>query len=263
MNEDKAETKSSMKWIIIVIILIIAFLGFYLYNNFNHFYGIGKENYQSRFEQEINLLIMGFDNKDDVQVDKVNVDSIIIAKLKPDIKKLTITVVPTVIEYKEKKLQNYEREEIINIIDDIVGTAPEYYISIDYEGFKNIVNLISGIEIELKEEFEVPELGLYLKKGNNLLSGQEALNYFRYYDQTKNEMTRINRQQQIIKGFTKKMFQKNTLFNIPKLYRTIVETIKNINTNLDYNLAIEAYNFINNNDDFTIEYEVFRINQDN
>lgn len=212
-----------------------------------------------KFNREVDLLIIGQDQKKDVKEGNVQSDSIILANLKPEEKALTITAVPSHKEYKGHKLQTYDREQLMKSMDEITGINPDYYFVIDYEGFKNIVNLIGGLEVTLDDDFEVPDLGLFLKKGNNLLSGQEALNYARYFDSTEEEFTRIKRQQQVMKSFADKIFQKNTLLNIPRLYKTVIQTIKNVNTNFDYDLAIEAYNFISNSNDFDIKYDVLEI----
>src|SRR6056297_107167 len=209
--------------------------------------------------REIDLLIIGQDKKENVEEGKVQSDSIILANLKPNRKILSLTAVPSHKEYQGHKLQYYNKDQLMNIMYEITGINPDYYFVIDYEGFKNIVNLISGVEVNINKEFEVPELGLYLKEGNNLLSGQEALNYARYYDPNENELTRIKRQKQVMQGFANKIFQKNTLLDIPRLYKTIVQTIRNVKTNFDYDLAIESYNFIRNSSDFKINYDVLEI----
>jgi len=212
------------------------------------------------FKKEIYLLLIGQDQESNVKEGKVQSDSIILANLISDQKKLVINAISSHDEYKGNRLLEFNKDQLLNIINDIIGIVPGYYFVIDYEGFQNIVNFIGGVEVKLEEDFTVPELGLFLKKGANLLSGQEALNYVRYYDPNENELTRINRQQQVTKSLVTKVFKRNTLLNIPTLYRTVLETIKSVQTNLDYKLAVEAYNFIRNSDDFDIEYEVLVIN---
>ncbi len=258
MNEDQAENKSRKSWIIILIIIIIALLGFFVYNYFSFFFG--EANLQDRFNKEVSLLVIGQDNEESVDKGNVQSDSIMLVNLNPDNKKLNITAVPSHKEYEDKKLKEYNKEQLMEIIGSISDVQPNHYFVIDYKGFKNIVNLMSGIEIELEEDFKIPELGLYLKEGKNLLSGQEALNYARYYNNNKDELNRISRQKKIINGFSDKVFQKNSLLNIPKLYSTVMETVKNVETNLDYDLAIKAYNFINNSEDFNIEYQIIEFN---
>ena len=212
------------------------------------------------FKKEIYLLLIGQDQESNVKEGKVQSDSIILANLISDQKKLVINAISSHDEYKGNRLLEFNKDQLLNIINDITGIVPGYYFVIDYEGFQNIVNFIGGVEVKLEEDFTVPELGLFLKEGANLLSGQEALNYVRYYDPNENELTRINRQQQVTKSLVNKVFKRNTLLNIPTLYRTVLETIKSVQTNLDYKLAVEAYNFIRNSDDFDIEYEVLVIN---
>ncbi len=259
MNEDQAESKDTRSWIIILIIVIVALMGFYVYNYFTLFFG--EANLQERFNKEVNLLVIGQDNEESVDKNSIQSDSIMLVNLNPNNKELNIITVPSHKDYKDKKLKEYNKDQLMVIMENITGTKPNYYFVIDYKGFKNIVNLMSGIEIELEEEFKVPELGLYLSEGKNLLSGQEALNYARYYNHNKSELNRIARQKKVINGFANKVFQKNSLLNIPKLYRTVMETVKNVETNLDYDLAIEAYTFVNNSDDFNIEYDVIELNQ--
>lgn len=257
MNEDQAESKNRKNWIILLVIIIIALLGFYVYNYFTLFFG--EANLQDRFNKEVNLLVIGQDNEENGEKNSVQSDSIMLVNLNPNDKKLNIVTVPSHKKYKDKKLKEYNKDQLMKIMEDISGISPNYYFVIDYNGFKNIVNLMSGIEIELNEEFKVPELGLYLREGKNLLSGQEALNYARYYNHNKDELNRISRQKKVINGFADKVFQKNSLLNIPKLYRTVMETVKNVETNLDYDLAIEAYTFINNSEDFNIEYQIMEL----
>ncbi len=367
MNEDKGDskkTKSTSKWMIIIAVLLLAFLGFYFYNNFGTLFlenqqetmevnenqtsdredesnettqgengqnditdedkleANGQDNQMSsngndqdmtdqangdqdtktdqydeditqqeqtnnadssiesqtengdredlkpddqlrdengQFVKEIHLLMIGKDQKSNVQEGEVQSDSIIMANLKPESKELTITAVPSHKEFNGQKLQTYNKDQLMHIMNEITGISPEYYFVIDYEGFKNIVNLISGIEVTVQKDFEVPNLGLFLKEGNNLLSGQEALNYARYYDPDESELDRIARQRQVMEGFADKIFQRNTLLDIPKLYKTVIETIRNVQTNFDYGMAIEAYNFIRNSNDFKINYDVLEI----
>ncbi len=257
MNEEQADSKTSKNWIIVLVIIILALLGFYVYNYFTLFFG--EANLQDRFNREVNLLVIGQDSEENVDKNTVQSDSIMLVNLSPNDRRLNIIAVPSHKKYKDKNLKEYNKDQLMEIMADISGIKPNYYFVIDYEGFKNIVNLMSGIEIELDEEFKVPELGLYLKEGTNLLSGQEALNYARYYNHNKDELNRISRQKKVINGFSDKVFQKNSLLNIPKLYRTVMETVKNVETNLDYDLAIEAYTFINNSENFNIEYQIMEL----
>ncbi len=254
MSEGNEISKDTKKWIAILALVFIILLGFYLYNYFSYYFG--KTGLEDNFNTEINMIIIGQDNKESVENGEINSDSIMLANLNPEKSELNITVVPSNNVYDNKLLKGYSREELIDILEEYSGNRPNYYFVIDYEGFKNIVNLMSGIEVKLNEEFKVPELGLYLSEGENLLSGQEALNYARFYNPNVNEMSRINRQQQVIQGFADKVFQKNTLLNIPKLYQTVMETVKSVETNLDYELAIRAYKYVNNTNDFKINYEV-------
>lgn len=215
------------------------------------------------FGRQIYLLLIGQDQESDVNKGKVQSDSIILANLKPEEKELNLIAILAHEKYQGKRILEYDRRQLMNLMEDFIGINPQYYFVINYEGFKEIVNLISGIEIVIEESFEVPDLNLYLKAGTNILSGQETLNYVRYHNPEEDQLSRIKRHQQVIEGFTDKIFQRNTLLDIPKVYKTVVESIKNVETNFDYELAIETYGFIKNNDDFDINYKVLELEEKN
>lgn len=218
---------------------------------------------ETGFGRQIYLLLIGQDQESDVKEGKIQSDSIILANIEAERNELNLIAISSHEEYQGQRLLKYNRNQLMNLMGDFIGIEPQYYFVINYEGFKEIVNLIGGIEIEIEESFEVPDLGLYLKEGTNLLSGQEALNYVRYHNPEEKQFSRIRRQQQVIESFTDKIFQKNTLLDIPKLYGTVVESIRNVETNFDYELAVETYGFIRNSNDFDVNYKVLETDKNN
>ncbi len=55
----------------------------------------------------------------------------------------------------------------------------EYYVQINFGGFKTLVDAIGGIAIESEKSFRTSEGGFYISQGTNQLNGDVALSYVR------------------------------------------------------------------------------------
>lgn len=256
-NSVKAKRNFNKKWIGIVIALILLLAGFSLY----YFYpqmSSGLAVISDELGENINILVVGMDNRSSVTKGTIEADSIVLVRLEAKDKTLTFNAIPSNIKIDNKPLKKTSLENMPGKIKKLTGIEPEYYFAVGYKGFKKVIDRLSGIKVELKEPLKVPDLGLYLKKGNNILSGKEALNYARWYDYTKDEMDRIKRQQQVLKGVVDKVLQSKTLLNVPKLYNTVVETFQSIDTNLDQSFVSEVFEFLKNRKNIEIKYKIVK-----
>lgn len=253
-NEDNNK-KINKKWIGLIIALILLLVGFYLY----YFYpqmGSGLAVIGDKLGETVNVLVVGLDDRDSVEKGEIEADSIVLVRLEANKKMLTFNAIPPNTKIDNQSLKKIQPENMPEKIEEVTGVRPEYYFAVGYEGFEKVVDKLSGIEVELEEPLNVPELGLFLKEGKNLLSGKEALNYARWYDYTKNEKDRIKRQQQVLAGIIDKLLQSKTLLNVSKLYTTIIETFKSIETNLDQALVSEVFEFLRNRKNIEIKYKI-------
>ncbi len=256
-NEVQKDKKNILKWFIIFGIIFLLLIGIYFLLEF--FYPSvvpGILFSDANFDKEINILIVGLDDKESVQKGEINADSIYIARIDGKENKLTISTVPSNYESEDKYFYELTPLQIQKVIGENKNVDIDYYFALSYNGFKTIVDKLNGIEIELDMPLEVPELGLLLKKGENLLSGKEALNFVRYYNYANNGAERILRQQKVINGIVDKVTEANILLNLPKLYTMIVETTGNVETNLDTDFVKNIINFLRNNKNIEINYEI-------
>lgn len=251
-KNDKAKnnytTNKLMSFMLIIVLLIISFCLYLFYKNPD--YGIALINPELH---NMDILLLGIDDHDR---ERTNMDSIILVQVRARERNLVFEEISPDIKMGRNTSGAMDVDRVISEIGNITGNKPDYYFIINYQGFKKIIDEISGIEIALQASVEVPELGLYLKEGNNLLSGREALNYARWYNDNVDSSNRVNGQKKIIKGIADKVFQANTLLNIPGLYSTIVETYRGVDTNLDKELAVQIIKLIRNSDMWNIEYRV-------
>ncbi|MTI60317.1 MAG: hypothetical protein FH762_10180 [Firmicutes bacterium] len=255
-NQNSSRRNNYKIYIAVFIALILLAVGFYLY----YFYpqlipGMASTNLQDN----VNVLIMGFDDaaSSSESDGEINVDTMVLVKL--DTVENNLSVVNIISDDKSVS-EDIKEEELSNIMAEagaLTDTDIDYYFTVSYNGFKNLVDNLEGITIELDEDLKIPDLALDLHEGNNNLSGEETLNYVRWYDYRTEETTRVKRQQQVINAIIDKAFQEKGLVDIPELFNTTVDTFKAVNTNIEYTLITELVQYLmKNKDELTIDYTV-------
>ncbi len=234
-----------------VAILLLA-IGFYLY----YFYpqvipGLASTS----LKQDVYILIVGLDDRESVVEGEVSADALVLAQLFVDNKEIKISNI--LIEETPTFGEKIDEENITAFLDDIGELASvelNYYFTISYQGFIDLIDKLGGITITREEELNVPDLDLALTQGNNSLSGEEALNYARFFDYTKDEQDRAKRQQEIISAIIDKSLQEATLINVPQMFNTAIATYNSIQTNLEYSLVVDLIEFLMKNREISINY---------
>ena len=244
------------KKIIILLALFLMGIGVYIYYYYS---GASIATLDSELKPKLNFVILGiyeeeFDNKQEIEP-----DSILHIELDTEKKELVLNAIPTVFEYNNQNLEEKNINFLLDNLEDIKGINHDYYFIINQQGFVKIIEQLGGIEIKLDEPMKIPELGLYLKRGTNLITGREALNYIRWYEYGDWE-SRIEREWQVISGIKDKIFQTNSLLDIPEIYSTLHEGLDAIETNLDRKLVMNIFEVLTERDNFKIKYNVIENN---
>ena len=126
-------------------------------------------------------------------------------------------------------------EGFASALSDALGVDIDFYFEIKLSTVKKIVDTISGIDVNvpMDMDYEDPTQGLsiHLKKGNNHLSGEEAISFIRFRSgYITGDIGRLDAQKIFLNAFVKRIGeQKNpiTLLNIFKL--VLSEGSTNIN----------------------------------
>ncbi|RAK06677.1 LytR family transcriptional attenuator [Halanaerobium saccharolyticum] len=207
---------------------------------------------ESDFTQDLNILFVGLDSEESVAIGTVEADSIMLAKLRPELNQLQIEHIDEDTIYQGQLLRKYHNGDISTAVEDIAETEIDYYVYLKYQGFEKVIDELGGVQISLEEEIVVPGLGLNLKEGDNLLSGKEALNFVRW--RSSDSMDRFERQKLLINSVISKLKSNNILFNVKELYNTIVESYNSIETDINPVLAAEIFNYVRENDELKLEF---------
>ncbi len=110
-------------------------------------------------------------------------------------------------------------EHLKSTIEDLLGIKIDYYVKVDLKAFKSIVDAVGGIYFDVPKgglKYSDPTQGLYinLKEGYQLLDGEAAEGLVRFRKgYARQDLQRVEVQQQFIKEFISQVLSKDTLVN--------------------------------------------------
>jgi LCP family protein required for cell wall assembly len=118
----------------------------------------------------------------------------------------------------------------MDTVENFLDIPIDYYMKVNMEGFKDIVDAVGGIKVQNNLDFTQDKI--HFAKGDLKLNGTEALAYTRMRKQDPNgDFGRQGRQRQIIQGVIKEGASVSSLAN----YSGIFEALgKNVKTNIAF-----------------------------
>jgi LCP family protein required for cell wall assembly len=213
----------------------------------------------------VNVLLVGVDTRD--EFDDSRTDSMIIATVDPTTKKVKLTSLMRDM-YVEIPGKGYNKinaafqmggiELLKKTIKYNFGFSIDKYAAIDFRGFQDLIDLMGGIEVDIKN-YEVNETNKYIKEVNGSdstllsgaglqkLNGQQALSYSRIRKVGNSDYERTERQRKVLSLLLAKV-KDTKVTNYPKLYSAISPYIK---TNIDFNSMLKLVYTVYKLDDFT------------
>lgn len=123
-------------------------------------------------EDRINVALLGM-RGENVPGGGLLADTIMVASIKPSEGKVSMISIPrdlqvtvpgtqdlqkinAVHSYGEQKGKGQGMKDMETILSDVVGVPVNYAVSINFEGFKQLIDAVGGIEITLDQPFEEP-----------------------------------------------------------------------------------------------------------
>jgi LCP family protein required for cell wall assembly len=114
----------------------------------------------------------------------------------------------------------------LNTVEKLTGIPVNYLITIDFHGFKLLVNKLHGIYMDIDHRYinTVGGPGGYakinLEPGYQRLDGQQALDFVRFRH-TDSDLYRVARQQLFVEALKDRLATGVSIFDIPKLIGTL------------------------------------------
>ncbi|WP_459501912.1 polyisoprenyl-teichoic acid--peptidoglycan teichoic acid transferase TagU [Bacillus sp. C1] len=187
-------------------------------------------------KQPISILLLGADERGK---DKGRSDSIMLLTLNPKTNSMKTVSIPrdtyTEIVGKGKKDKINHAFAFgginmsVNTVENFLDIPVDYYIEVNMEGFKDIVDAVGGVDVYNDIAFTLE--GMSFEKGNIHLNGEQALKYTRMRKQdARGDFGRQMRQRQVLEAVISKGAN---ISSVTKLGTMLEAVEKNIKTNLN------------------------------
>ncbi|MDO5301317.1 MAG: LCP family protein [Tissierellia bacterium] len=121
-------------------------------------------------------------------------------------------------------------ELALETVNNNFGTEIPYYMVVDYEFVRRVVDRVGGVEVEVPMDMDYedptadPPLAIHLKAGHQNLNGDEALQFLRFRKGYKNQdLGRVEAQQSFAKAFVEKIKSPQGLLQSPLVLMDFLE----------------------------------------
>ena len=171
-------------------------------------------------------------------------DTIMVATFNPKLKTMKLLSIPrdtkVYIPYKDKKDKinhSYNKgvDATIETVEDFLDIPIDYYATVNFEGFKSIIDEIGGVEVNVPFDFweysdTSPRRKIEFKEGPAKLDGEEALAYARMRKQDKNgDFGRNDRQKEIVMSAIDSLISPKNILKIDDIAEHVGD---NVQTNI-------------------------------
>lgn len=120
-------------------------------------------------------------------------------------------------------------EAVRTTITQLLGIPIDRYLLLDYKGFKRVVDIMGGVEIEVEERmfYEDKSAGftIDLNPGLQRLNGEKALEYVRFRGDGDGDVGRIGRQLKFIRAAVQEWVKASLLWKAPSLFLALKGSI--------------------------------------
>ncbi|MFJ6855467.1 LCP family protein [Streptomyces sp. NPDC091271] len=134
----------------------------------------------------------------------------------------------------------------IRTVEEMTGIRVDHHMVIDFNGFKDMVDAVDGVEVCLKEPVDDVDARLKLPAGRQKLDGEEALGYVRARKSIGDgsDTERMDRQQKFLGALVNKMQSNGVLLNPTRLYPVLDAATKSLTTDQGLDSLRDLYDLV-------------------
>ncbi|MEU0358372.1 LCP family protein [Streptomyces cyaneofuscatus] len=147
----------------------------------------------------------------------------------------------------------------IRTVERLTGIRIDHHMVVDFNGFKDMVDAVDGVEICLKEPIDDKDARLELPAGRQTLNGEEALGYVRARKTLGDgsDTERMERQQRFLGALVNKMQSNGVLLNPTRLYPVLDAATKSLTTDPGLDSLRDLYDLVRSMRDVPTEQVQF------
>ncbi len=168
-------------------------------------------------------------------------DTLILASIDPTRNKVAVVSIPRDTQINGAAGSGMDKINSANVtggpqlavkkVEGLMGEKIDYYVEMNFEGFKKVVDTLGGVSIDVDQRMYKPTEDINLQPGLQRLDGRDALAYVRYRGYVQGDIERTAHQQEFIKALGKELLKPATIAKLPQL-------IREANTYVDTNLRL-------------------------
>ena len=155
------------------------------------------------------------------------------------------------------------QEQLMREVGSILGFTPDFYTTVNLEGFMALVDAVGGVEFDVPHSMNYDDpnqnLSIHLSPGLQHLDGDKAMQLMRFRGYLGADFRRMEMQQEFLRAVAKKMITPATLLKIDELIEIYED---NVTTDLDSGnllwLAMQIYGIGEENIDMST-FPVFTV----
>ena len=264
---NKKKKRKTLRIVLLVILLIILIAGgVFAYRVYKNGWGlsgmlatvVGHNENTKKELQELKVLVLG------ISTDQEGVeltDTIMVASYNPNTQKASLLSIPrdTYVGTNPAKATAYQKinslygrkhrpDETLEAVNDITNLGIQYYVVVRTEALIELVDAIGGVTfyvpMDMNHDDTNQDLHIHLKEGEQLLDGEKAEQLVRFRHNNNgtsypveygdNDLGRMRTQREFIMATIKQTAKPENIFKIGQILE-VAE--KNIETNIDFNVA--------------------------
>jgi LCP family protein required for cell wall assembly len=198
-------------------------------------------------DERVNVLLLGIDKRPDEQYART--DTIILVTVDPATGKAGMLSIPrdlwvTIPGYGENRINtaHYLGDKngypgggpalAMKTVQYNLGVPVHFYVRVDFDGFRRIVDTLGGIDIDVAQTINDPKYPdenygydpFYIEAGLQHMDGGTALKYARTRATSGADFARARRQQQVLFAIREKALAIDVVPKIPELWTTMAGT---------------------------------------
>ncbi|WP_276356654.1 LCP family protein [Cohnella caldifontis] len=249
------------KWTLVGICAFLAVLAGYAawwtYSFYHQVDQLSKPQTESRFKQfdskpeykppewtgteRVNVLLMGGDERGLRQGEVARSDSMLVASFDPTTKKVHLSSVlrDTYVDIPDHRKGRVNTaitlggpELAMKTVGNLLGLDVQYYVYVDFQGFIKLVDALGGIDYYVEKDMHYTDAAddhkfdIDLKKGQQHLDGEKALQYVRFRHDAMSDYTRTERQRNFLKAIADKLKSGWNLIRFPDILSKVTPYVE-------------------------------------
>lgn len=129
-------------------------------------------------------------------------------------------------------------------VERLLGVGVDYFVVIQFEGLAQVIDALGGLEIDVEKRMNYDDrrgnLHIHFEKGLQHMTGEQVVQYARFRHDMLGDISRMARQQQVLKLVLEKAMDPRNVTRLPVLAKLLNECVVT-NLSLDQLLALAQH----------------------